>query len=137
MRKRKAFTIIELLIVISIISILIAFLAPKLLGAKDRAKEVAVKSIMHSAQLAIEAYEMENETYPPDNNVPIESLCKNYLMVGGYLASVPQNPFTGAPYKDADSAGKIIYNYDEPSGKYTLTGYNRSGLKQIQVLSNL
>ncbi|MEE8638088.1 MAG: hypothetical protein V3T21_03485, partial [Candidatus Margulisiibacteriota bacterium] len=103
----------------------------------DRAKEVAVKAVMHSVQLAIEGYEMENLTYPIDNNVPLESLCNNYLMVGGYMASVPKNPFTGQEYKDMDVAGKVIYSYDDTSGKYTLTGYNRSGSRKIQELSNM
>lgn len=137
MRTRKGFTLMELLVVIGIIAILAVFLVPNLLGAKDRAKETAVKGVMHSVQLAVEAYEMENLTYPLDNNVPLESLSKNYLMAGGYMASVPKNPFTGQEYKDGDTAGKIIYNYDDASGKYTIIGYGRNGTRKIQELSNL
>ena len=135
--KRKGFTMIELLVVIGIIALLAVFLVPNLLGAKDRAKEAAVKGVMHSVQLAIEAYEMENLTYPIDQNVPLESLCRNYLMAGGYVASIPKNPFTGKEYKDADAAGKIIYSYDNATGKYTLTGYNRSGNRRIHELTNM
>ena len=135
--RRNGFTMIELLVVIGIISLLAVFLVPNLLGARDRAKEVAVKGVMHSLQLAIEAYEMENLTYPLDQNVPLESFCNNYLMAGGYVASVPKNPFSGQEYTDADVAGKIIYSYDDTSGKYTLTGYNRSGIKKIQELTNM
>ena len=135
--KINAFTMIELLVVIGIISLLAVFLVPNLLGVRDRAKEVAVKAVMHSVQLAVEAYEMENLTYPLDQNVPLESFCNNYLMAGGYVASVPKNPFTGQEYTDADVAGKIIYSYDDTSGKYTLTGYNRSGIKKIQELTNM
>ena len=137
MKNRKGFTMIELLVVIGIIGLLAVFLTPKLLGAKDRAKEVAVKSVMHSVQLAVEAFEMENMTYPLDTNVPLESLCKNYLMAGGYMAEVPKNPFTGQQYKDADMAGKVIYIYDKVTAQYKLIGYNRTGLRKIQELSNL
>jgi general secretion pathway protein G len=127
----------EMLVVIGIIGLLAVFLVPNLLGAKDRAKEASVKAVMHSVQLAVEAYEMENEVYPIANNLPLESLCRNYLMAGGYIASVPKNPFTGQEYKDGDAAGRIIYNYDQASGKYTLTAYGRSSLRKIQELSNL
>ncbi|MFH1362442.1 MAG: prepilin-type N-terminal cleavage/methylation domain-containing protein [bacterium] len=137
MRTKKGFTMIELLVVIGIIGLLAVFLTPKLLGAKDQAKGAAVKAVMHSTQLAVEAYEMENSVYPLDTNVPLESLCKNYLMAGGYIASVPKNPFTGQEYKDADVAGKIIYTYDKVSAQYKLTGYDRTGLRKIQELSNL
>lgn len=137
MKKRKGFTLMELLIVIGIIGLLAVFLVPNLLGAKDRAKEAAVKGVMHSIQLALEAYEMENLTYPLDNNLPLESLSKNYLMPGGYVASVPKNPFTGAEYKDSDSAGKVIYDFNQLNNRYTLTGFNRAGTKKIQELTNL
>lgn len=135
--RKNGFTLIELLVVIGIIGLLAVFLVPNLLGARDRAKEAAVKGVMHSVQLAIEAYEMENQVYPLETNVALESLCNNYLMAGGYIASVPKNPFTGKEYTDADVAGKIIYSYDDTTGKYTLTGYNRTGTKKIQELTNM
>ena len=134
---RKGFTMIELLVVIGIIGLLAFFLVPNLGCAQDRAKETAVKSVMHSIQLAVEAYQMENESYPLERNVGVESLCKNYLMVGGFIAKVPQNPYTGQEYKDTDAPGKIVYGYDDASGKYTLTGYGRTGFNKILELSNM
>jgi general secretion pathway protein G len=134
---KKGFTMVELLVVIGIIGLLAFFLVPNLLGAKDSAKEAAVKGVLHSLQLAVEAYDMENETYPLDHNVGVDSLCKNYLMPGNYVAKVPKNPFTGQDYKDTDAAGKIVYNYEEATGKFTLTGYGRSSFKKILELSNL
>jgi general secretion pathway protein G len=137
MMRRNGFTMIELLVVIGIIGVLAVFLVPNLMGARDRAKEAAVKGVMHSVQIAIEAYEMENNTYPLEASIALESLCKNYLMAGGYIASVPKNPFTGKEYTDADAAGKIVYSHDNVNLKYTLTGYNRTGIKKIQELSNM
>lgn len=137
MKRRSGFTLFELLIVMAIIGLLLAFLVPNLLGAKDRAKETAVKSVMHSVQLAVEAYEMENEVYPIETSVTLASFCNNYLMPGGYLASIPKNPFTGAEYKDSDAAGKITYSYDNTTGKYSIKGYNRSGFREIQELTNM
>ncbi len=134
---RQGFTMIEMLIVIGIIGLLAFFLVPNLLGAKDRAKEVAVKGVMHSVQLAIESYEMENNIYPLETNVGLASLCKNYLMPNGYIASVPKNPFTGQEYKDTDAAGKIVFSYDDASGKYFLKAFNRAGTKLIQELTNM
>lgn len=137
MKKRKGFTMIELLVVIGIIGLLAVFLVPNLLGAKDRAKETAVKSVLHTVQLAIEAYEMENSVYPLEKEVALESLCKNYLMPGDYLVSVPRNPFTGKEYTDKDKAGKILYGYNDSTGAYTLKGYSRTGLRKIQELTNM
>ena len=137
MRNKQGFTLIEVLVVISIIGLLSVFLVPSLLGARDRAKEAAVEGVMHTVQIAIEAYQMENDIYPVGNNIPLESLSRNYLMNGGYLADVPKNPFSGAAYTDTDTAGKIIYSYNDTTGVYTLTGYKRNGTAKILELSNL
>jgi len=134
---KRGFTLVEILVVIGIIGLLAVFLVPNLLGARDRAKETAVKGVMHSVQLALEAYQMENDVYPIAKNVPLESLVKNYLIAGDYLAVVPKNPFTGVAYTDSDLAGKIVYSYDDPTGKYTLTGYKRNGIAKLLELSNM
>jgi len=137
MKMKKGFTMVELLVVIGIIGLLAVFLVPNLLGGRDRAKEVAVKGVLHTTQLAVEAYEMENLVYPLEKSIALESLAKKYLIAGGYLASVPRNPFTGKDYKDSDKAGKIIYSYDDKTGRYTLKAYSRSGLRVIQELINI
>jgi len=135
--KRNGFTLIEILVVIGIIGLLAVFLVPNLSGARDRAKEAAVKSVMHTVQLAVEAYQMENDVYPMGTNIPLESLCKNYLMGGDYMAAIPKNPFTGKEYTDADVAGKIVYSYNNATGGYTLEGYKRNGIAKILDLSNM
>lgn len=133
----KAFTLIELLVVIAIISIIAAFMMPNFIGVQDRAKEAGVKAVMHSIQLAVEAYNMENEAYPMGSNITLKDLCDNYLMQGGYVNSVPKNPFTGKEYVEGDKAGKIIYVYDDSNGSYKLVGYKRNGFSKLQELSNM
>ena len=135
--KKNGFTLIEVLVVLAIVGLLVVFLVPKLMGIQDRAKETAVKAVMHSVQLGVEAYNMENTVYPFATNISIRELCENYLMVGGYIAEVPKNPFTGKEYTDSDTAGKIIYNYDDSTGAYTLIGYKRDGTKKLLELSNM
>ena len=137
MKRKNGFTLIEILVVIGIIGLLAVFMVPNLLGAQDRAKEAAVKSVMHSIQLAIEAYNMENYTYPIAKTIDLKNLVVNYLSAGGYMIEVPKNPFTGKPYIESDVAGRVIYDYNTVSGKYTLTGYKRNGETQILTLSNM
>ncbi len=135
--KNKGFTLVEVLVVIGIIGLLMVFLVPNLLGSQDRAKEAAVKAVMHSVQLAVEAYNMENGTYPVAHNITLKNLSENYLLPGGYLSSTPKNPFTGLEYADSDVAGKITYNYNDLEGSYKITGYKRNGSSKILELTNM
>lgn len=65
--KHKAFTLIELLIVVAIIAILAAIAVPNFLEAQVRSKISRVKSDMRTIGLAIEAYIVDNNSYPvPD-----------------------------------------------------------------------
>ncbi|MFH1761750.1 MAG: prepilin-type N-terminal cleavage/methylation domain-containing protein [bacterium] len=134
---KKGFTLIEILVVIAIIGLLSYFLVPRLLGTQEKAKEAAVKAVMHSVQISIESYNLENSTYPVAKNITLKNLCDYYLLPAGYIGSVPQNPYTGKDYEDADTTGKITYNYDDSTGVYSLIGYNRSGTKKISEITNL
>ena len=65
MRKTPGgFTLIELLIVIAIIGILAAIAIPNLLNAVQRGKQKRTMSDMRSLATAIEAYDVDNATYP-------------------------------------------------------------------------
>ena len=61
-RKGEGFTLIELLIVIIIIGILAAIAIPMFLGQRDKAKESAVKEGVHSIQVGVQSYAVDNRT---------------------------------------------------------------------------
>ncbi len=63
--RKKAFTIIELLTVMSIIVILIGVLVPALNNVRRYAKKVKQKAQFNSIQAAIELFNNENDGYPP------------------------------------------------------------------------
>jgi len=63
--RKKAFTIIELLTVMSIIVILIGVLVPALNNVRRYAKKVQQKAQFHSIEAAIELFSNENDGYPP------------------------------------------------------------------------
>jgi type II secretory pathway pseudopilin PulG len=65
--REAAFTIVELLTVMSIIVILIGLLVPALNKVKQFAREVKQKAQFHSIEAAIELFNSEFDDYPPSD----------------------------------------------------------------------
>ena len=66
--KKAAFTIVELLTVMSIIIILIGLLVPGLNMAKRYARKVRQKAQFHSIEVAMDLFSAEHDGYPPSDN---------------------------------------------------------------------
>ncbi|MCX7018731.1 MAG: prepilin-type N-terminal cleavage/methylation domain-containing protein [bacterium] len=61
---KKAFTLIELLIVVAIIAILAAIAVPNFIEAQTRSKVSRAKADMRSVSTALESYMVDNNAYP-------------------------------------------------------------------------
>jgi len=61
----RAFTLIELLIVVAIIAILAAIAVPNFLEAQTRSKVSRCQADMRSFAIALESYAIDNNRYPP------------------------------------------------------------------------
>lgn len=66
MLRARAFTLIELLIVVAIIAILAAIAVPNFLEAQTRSKVSRASADMRSLATALEAYAVDNNRYPPN-----------------------------------------------------------------------
>ena len=63
-RKRSGFTLIEVLVVIAVLSILAALVAPNIFGHLGTAHDAAARSQMEMFGAALDAFRLDNGRYP-------------------------------------------------------------------------
>ena len=94
----RGFTLIELMIVVSIIAILAGILIPNFVYARAQAMTAACESNLRSIATAAELYYADQQVYPSSGDVSIALFTTNGT---SYLNSVPTDPAAttpGAPY---------------------------------------
>jgi len=100
----KAFTLIELLIVVAIIGILAAIAVPNFLNAQTRAKIARCEADAESIGTALESYRLDTNEYPPDARSGVythfslnwaghPSAGKHLTTPIAYMSSIPYDPF--------------------------------------------
>ena len=124
------------MIVITIIGILATMLLPHFGSAQDKAKGAAVKAVMHSLQISLESYCLEESSYPAGSQLTVADLYP-ILSENDHLTSLPKNPYTNNIYTASDAAGQIYYSYVQAENRYTLTGYGLKPDVPLLAISNL
>lgn len=64
MTRKRAFTLVELLVVLAIIALLLAFLLPALNAARERARRIKCGSNLHQIGIAVRMYYNDYRQYP-------------------------------------------------------------------------
>lgn len=113
-RRRTGFTLIELLIVVAIIGILAGIAIPNFLGARTKARVSRAFADMRTIGNALEMYYIDNTNYP---SAPAD----DDLTDGGYITSVPKDPFGGGRSDTIDGDADGFGYYTTGSG--TITGW--------------
>src|SRR5512139_1554812 len=112
--RSRAFTLIELLLVLVILGILAAIVVPKFSGRTEQARITAAKTQISSFSTALDAFEVDNGYFPKGANGLLDLVqqprdAQNWK--GPYLKEVPKDPWNND------------YLYDSP-GKMNATGYD-------------
>lgn len=82
---RKGFTLIELIVVLAIVALLVALVAPRYVRSVDNAREASLRTSLNTMRDAIDKYAADKGRYPAS----LEALVKS-----GYLRKVPEDPIT-------------------------------------------
>jgi len=93
---KKAFTLVEILIVVAILGILAAIALPTLQGHMTEAKESAAKDNLRILRQQIEIYTAQHNGVSPGYWGPgliDPRIFEREMIDGGYITKIPENPF--------------------------------------------
>lgn len=116
----RGFTLIEIMVVMVILGLLVAIVAPNIMGRSDQAKVTIAETQLKNIQSALDLYRLDNSQYPSTQQ-GLEALVskpsgspepKNWNP-DGYLPGVPEDPWGAAfQYVSPGSEGPYdLYSY--------------------------
>ena len=115
------------MVVIVILGILVSFIAPRLMGRPDEAKQVKARIQMESLETAIKLYKLDNGIYPATEQglqalveQPQTGTLPKKWRKGGYLekGKVPKDPW----------GNEFIYLSPGAHGDYDIIAYGADGV---------
>ena len=109
----SGFTLIEVLVTLTIIAILMSFVAPYVLNRPDQARELKLKFDFEAIESALALYKLDHGNYPSQEQ-GFDQLV-NDDNGSRYLAKIPQDPW-GNSYIYKFSENKIEIISSGPNG---------------------
>ncbi|HEY7237545.1 MAG TPA: type II secretion system major pseudopilin GspG [Burkholderiales bacterium] len=101
----RAFTLIEVMVVIAILAVLAALIVPKVMSRPDEARVVAARQDIASLMQALKLYRLDNLRYPTTEQGLAALVTRPSVppappnwKAGGYLERLPHDPW-GHPYQ--------------------------------------
>ena len=98
--KHRGFTLIEILVVVSILAILGALIVPKIMDRPNEARVVAAKHDIAAIVAALKLYKLDNGRYPTTEQglkalmqKPSSEPLPGNWKTGGYLEKAPKDPW--------------------------------------------
>lgn len=121
--RQQGFTLIEIMVVVIILGILVALVAPNVIGKIDDAQITKAKTEIRTLENALKFYRIDNFSYPSTEQglealvtKPADPNIRNW-QAGGYIDRLPKDPWHN-PY---------LYLYPGTQGEIDIYTLGRDG----------
>lgn len=114
-RRQRGFTLMEIMVVIFIIGLLIAVVAPSVLGSQDKAMRQKVLADLSTLEQALDMYRLDNLRFPSSEQglqaltrkPTLEPLPRSWR-ADGYIRRLPDDPWGNAyRYRAPGQHGRV------------------------------
>jgi len=130
--RKKAFTLVELMLVVIIIGILVAMVVPRMAGRSEQAREgVAKADVDLNIATALKLYELDNGAFPTTDeglNALLSAPSSTTNWRGPYLEKKPLDPW-GRVYQYKSPGTHRTHDYD-------LFSFGRDGVESSDDVGN-
>lgn len=131
MKYRQGFTLIEMMIVITVIAILVGVLLPSFRGTQDEARTQRARAELRTIATAMESYYIHNSNAFPTE---VQTLTQLTSATPRIISSVPDDPFRSGSndysYQlSSNSQYYVIYSYG-PDATTAITDITTAGVPQ-------
>lgn len=142
---KKGFTLLELLVVISIVAVLLAISASAFISARATSRDVKRKTDLEQLRGAVELFKADKGAYPNSTNGGqdsgnVSSALAILVSPTTYISKLPTDPGVNNYYYQyiSASSGYVLCAALEKgsSSVYTCTGTNQCGVKCNYEVNN-
>lgn len=130
---KRAFTLIEILIVVVILGILAAIVIPQFTDASQQASDSSIRSQLQTIRSQIELYRVKNAGADPDLSANWDNLTIPAAPQTPYLHSAPKNPLNGSSTLAGAAAAGVGWVWkDNAAGIKDIFGVNADGTEFVE-----
>lgn len=129
--QEEGFTLIEIMVVITILAILAVLVVPKIVGRTDEARRTAATVQIRNIEQALQLFKLDNGFYPSTEQgldalvmAPTIGEIPKRWKEGGYLPKVPDDPWHH-PYQYISPGGHGEYDLYSMGADGEIGGYNK------------
>lgn len=126
----EAFTLIEILVALTIIGVLLTFVAPVVLNRPDQARNLKLQNDYSSIQTALNLFRLDNGRFPSKNE-GLEILINLENNSLGYLVGLPKDPWGNLYEIDFKPSGGLQIRSAGPDGIFDPTGKGDDNFSEI------